>query len=422
MQVSTPPHARMDFLDAARAFALLLGIVFHAGLSFVPIFIGWAVMDVSTSPAVSSFTLVSHSFRMPLFFLMAGYFGRMIFHRKGALAFVRTRFQRVALPFALGWFVLYPAIVSGWVVGAQSLTGDVDVLAALRAGLQAFEALPSALWTGTHLWFLYYLLLAQAGVLALRGAADLAGVHSVAGRWADATMSRLIGASWIGWLVLALPVGAALWFMDGWGMDTPDRSLRLHLPALLIYGGFCLFGWLLHRHPEFVHRFAAITPGRLLVAVGCIAVALALTDYQYEIGHPQWSWIRGGFIAAYAVMMWALVAVTLGLAKRMLDRPNAVVRYISDASYWLYLVHLPIVVWLQVVFAEWPLHWSLKLPAISLITIALSLLAYDLLVRDTWIGTTINGRRKPRVLFRRTWSRGRPQAGRVRRPTGASVR
>ena len=59
---------RLDYLDAVRSFALLLGIVFHASLSFIPVFIGWSVMDISTSSSVSAFILISHCFRMTLFF------------------------------------------------------------------------------------------------------------------------------------------------------------------------------------------------------------------------------------------------------------------------------------------------------------------------------------------------------------------
>ena len=145
--------------ELAQAFHLLLGIVFHAGLSFIPVFIGWAVMDVSTSSVVSAFTLVSHSFRMPLFFLLAGFFGHMVFHRKGAGPFVLTRLKRIAVPFAAGWFLLYPLIVSGWVIGGQSLAGEVDIPAGLAAGFQRLAGLPTGLWVGTHLWFLYYLIL-----------------------------------------------------------------------------------------------------------------------------------------------------------------------------------------------------------------------------------------------------------------------
>ena len=397
---ATTSNQRLDFLDSARAFALLLGIVFHAGLSFIPVFIGWAVMDVSTSPVVSVFTLVSHSFRMPLFFLMAGFFGHMVFHRKGAGAFIGSRLKRIAVPFAVGWFVLYPLIVSGWVMGGQSLAGNVDILGGLKAGFEKLELLPAGLWTGTHLWFLYYLLLAQAGVLVLRAICRATGAHAALARWADAALTRTVG-SWIAWPVLVLPTAGCLWFMTHWGLDTPDRSLTPQLPTLLIYGGFFSFGWLLHRLPGRVERLAQITPGRVLMGAVAIGTAIVLAEFQHEIGHPSWLLARAGFVVSYALMMWSLVVLTLGVAKRLLDRPSPVVRYVSDASYWLYLVHLPIVVWLQVAVAEWPLHWSLKLVGVSIVTVGISLLAYDLLVRDTWIGAILNGRRKPRVMFRR---------------------
>ena len=97
--------------------------------------------------------------------------------------------------------------------------------------------------------------------------------------------------------------------------------------------------------------------------------------------------------------MWSLVCLTIGLFQRLFNQPNKLVRYIADASYWLYLIHLPIVIWLQIAFAELPIHWSLKLPAISLLTVGISLVLYELLVRPTLIGQILNGRRKERALF-----------------------
>ena len=118
-------NPRLDYLDAVRAFALLLGIVFHASLSFVPVFIGWAVMDISTGSSIMNFILVSHSFRMELFFLIAGFFSHMTFHRRGGGPFIKSRIVRIAIPFVVGWFVLRPLIVSGWVMGGESMRGDV---------------------------------------------------------------------------------------------------------------------------------------------------------------------------------------------------------------------------------------------------------------------------------------------------------
>src|SRR5436190_22965342 len=99
--VQSRESSRLDYLDATRAFALILGIVFHACLSFMPVFIGWAVQDVSTSPLVTMFMTVSHSFRMETFFLMAGFFSHLTFHRKGAGEFLLSRLLRIVLPFVV---------------------------------------------------------------------------------------------------------------------------------------------------------------------------------------------------------------------------------------------------------------------------------------------------------------------------------
>ena len=100
----------------------------------------------------------------------------------------------------------------------------------------------------------------------------------------------------------------------------------------------------------------------------------------------------------YALTMWSLTFLTIGGFRKLCARPNAFVRYLADSSYWMYLLHLPVVVWLQVAVAELPLHWSLKLALISLITIGFSLLTYDLFVRSTLLGWLLNGRRRERVL------------------------
>lgn len=60
----------------------------------------------------------------------------------------------------------------------------------------------------------------------------------------------------------------------------------------------------------------------------------------------------------------------------------------------MYLIHLPIVVWLQVAVAERPLHWSLKLAIVAVATIAFSLFTYALFVRSTFLGQVLNGRRR----------------------------
>src|SRR5262245_2969170 len=187
-----PERFRFDYLDATRAFALLLGVVFHASLSFMPVFIGWAVQDVSTSRMVAMFITVSHSFRMETFFLLAGFFGHLTFHRKGASEFVRSRMLRIVVPFVVGWFILRPLIVSGWIMGSASLRRNVDVWASLVAGFQTLSSLPAGIFTGSHLWFLYYLAIITALVLIMRG------LLAATGSWYGAMVRR--ADTFVAWL------------------------------------------------------------------------------------------------------------------------------------------------------------------------------------------------------------------------------
>ncbi len=399
--VQPPPESsRLDYLDATRAFALLLGILFHASLSFMPTFIGWAVQDVSTSSLVAMLFTVTHAFRMETFFLLAGFLGHVTFHRKGAGAFVRSRFLRIVVPFVTGWFILRPLLVSGWIMGAASLRGDYSFWAGLRGGFQSLNSLPAGILTGSHLWFLYYLAMITGLTLVLRGLVKSAVPwHAALERRADALVAWLAHSPF-SIPVLVVPTAVALWFMNYWGMDTPDQTLRPHLPALSVYGGFFVLGWLLGRQRELIAPFARLTLRRWICAAVGIASIQYLGRFQLDPGHPYYHALHAAYVTGYALTMWTLVFLTIGVFKTFCARPQPVVRYVADSSYWLYLVHLPIVVWLQVAVADLPLHWSLKLAGISTLTIALGLLSYDLFVRSTWLGALLNGRRRDRALPR----------------------
>lgn len=389
---------RLDYLDAARAFALLLGIVFHACVSFMPVYIGWAVQDVSTSPLVGAFMLVSHSFRMEMFFLLAGFFGHLTLHRKGAGQFVRSRSIRILVPFVVGWFLFRPLLVSGWIMGNASMRGDVDVWAGLVGGVQSLSRLPAGIFTGSHLWFLYYLAMITALTLAARALLSAIGSRKAALlRRVDALVAWF--ADCPGSLsILAIPTAGMLWCMSGWGMDTPDKSLFPHFPVLAIDGGFFVLGWILSRQRELISRFARLSPLLWMQAAVGIASIFLLDGIESNPAHSHYLPAHAGFAFGYALTMWSLVFLTIGIFQKLCSRSNAMVRYIADSSYWMYLLHLPVVIWLQVAVAELTLHWSFKLAFVSIITMAISLFTYDLFVRSTFLGWVLNGRRRERVL------------------------
>ena len=98
--------ARRHDLDALRAFAMLLGIVLHAALSFIDV--PWPVQDQSRAPWFALIVSVIHGFRMPLFFLISGYFTAMLWRSRGLRGLLRQRAIRIAIPLGLGCLTIVP--------------------------------------------------------------------------------------------------------------------------------------------------------------------------------------------------------------------------------------------------------------------------------------------------------------------------
>ena len=87
--------------------------------------------------------------------------------------------------------------------------------------------------------------------------------------------------------------------------------------------------------------------------------------------------------ALYPLAIWAWCLALIGAAMTLLSRENRVIRYLSDASYWIYVVHLPIVIALQVLVSPWAIGWQAKYPLILAVALPVLLASYQLLVRNT---------------------------------------
>ncbi len=385
---------RLHALDAARGGALLLGIVLHATMSF---FLPIPATDSSHSTALAAVFFGTHTFRMSVFYLIAGFFGHLAFHRRGGRGFVKDRAKRILLPLVAGWPILAPATIAA-VAWGVSRTASAGVPQGPGAA-PVPQGLPLV-----HLWFLYYLCILYLLTLVLR-----AGLVRSVDR-GGALRNRLDGvirfglASRLAPIVLAVPTLAVLWFDAGWplwfGIPTPDTGLVPKVPALVAYGTAFAFGWVLHRQVDLLGVLARQWRGYLVVAVGLTAACLVLVgptpdlaDATVIAGGPP---VRLAYATCYSLSIWCWTFGLLGAAMRFFANKSAVRRYLADSSYWLYLVHVPIVFALQALVADVPLPWAVKFPAILAVTLALLLASYHLLVRSTFVGEILNGRRYPR--------------------------
>ena len=131
---------RRHDLDALRATAMLLGIGLHGALAYVPMpDAGWPVHDVRQNEVYAIFMAAIHGFRMPLFFLISGFFTAMLWRKRGLAALLKHRFKRIFLPLLIGTFTIVPAVwavsIAAGIVGSLAVddNAEADIWAAAVA-------------------------------------------------------------------------------------------------------------------------------------------------------------------------------------------------------------------------------------------------------------------------------------------------
>lgn len=94
------PDSRRHDMDALRATAMLLGIALHSALAYITIPF-WPVMDEARSVVFDVLFSAVHGFRMPLFFVISGFFTAMMWRKRGIGSLTWHRFRRIFLPLVI---------------------------------------------------------------------------------------------------------------------------------------------------------------------------------------------------------------------------------------------------------------------------------------------------------------------------------
>lgn len=232
----------------------------------------------------------------------------------------------------------------------------------------------------SHLWFLWFLCWMVAGFVVCAWIANRIGWKPAPRRWVTSSLSYL-------WLVPLTLIPA--WFMGrampNFGPDTSSSILPpLHL--LAYYAVFFGYGALYFDSEDHEGRLGRRWWLTLPLALLVVYPAGLATTY----GGAK---LRGIATLLQVIYVWMMSAAMMGLFRRFVSQERPWIRYLSDASYWMYLAHLPLVVAAQLWVRDWPLAAGLKFALVCGGVFALLLISYEYLARYTWIGALLNGRK-----------------------------
>ena len=401
---------RYHGLDGLRGFAMLLGIVLHGSLPYFSRMAGFeSVWPADDDQSILLFLVFDfiHTWRMPTFFLMAGFFAHLVLDRRSTSVFILDRLKRIALPLALFGAVMAVIIPPIWVYGWYGVIS----LEVFRDVLKERQDLDSSGELVAHLWFLYYLLLMYAALIALRLLGSLRLARTSIRPAGRLPLGMYLGNAVYTHIPLLLILGAVLLLVLRAGDESkPIWPLNV---ADVLYGAlFFFYGYGIYARRNLIDRLresgtlaalwatAAVVYFIHLVLIGAIDEASKQGADKETI---EFLWLIGTVFYGASAVLFSIGLV--GLFERFLRSPRPWVRWVADSSYWIYIIHLPVVTLLTFYLAHldrqgWLKHltgfsWSaeLKFLAACVVTGILGIVTYRYLVRYTPLGTLLNGKR-----------------------------
>jgi len=346
-------------LDALRCFAALGVVLLHSCVPYLryPMpGLTWSVMDTPNT-AIDFLFWSIELFIMPLFLVLAGFFAWQTLQRRGPNSLIRGRARRLLIPLLFGAVVILPLDLYCW-VGSWVAEGIISPVK--LKSLKLDHPIGQNLWGLSHLWFLQYLFLYVACLATFAVA-----------------VKRY---PWIKEFQPSLKTSL--------GLTVVAATLILCVEPQVVWG--------------FQHSFLPV-PSKWLYSGIFFTLGLMLAIHD-----PKLTWVKSyasrlaapALITCLIALPGSALLTTLsliGLSLKLIPAVPNSVRYLAAASFWIYIVHHPIL-------GLTHLDLKLLLPQVSPVikmtlsfatACCLSLLTYEAVVRTTRFGKLLGFQWKP---------------------------
>ena len=454
-------NKRYNGLDALRAMAMFSGILLHGSITyFSQLFSMESIWPTDSDQSLNLALLFDfiHTWRMPTFFLLAGFFAHMVIERRHFFYFFRDRLKRILLPLLIFGPIMALLLPTIWLYGWKGYFS----FRLVQEVIQNTNDLGSSGELIGHLWFLYYLsimyfslgiicfftkskyslsllLFTWIGFLLL-----LVYVYGF-GPFNGVSALSAIGLIIFGFLIasfitvtITLTSLIKFLFLSRLGIIF-TKTIYSRIPILFVIAACLILGfragneskpiWPINA-PDFLYSSLFFLYGYGLWANRSLIdrlkgssylVLLCLSAFIFYVSHLVCVTIVDSLnlrndlasiqlfeflnLICYGSSAVLITLALIGVFEASMNSSRKWVRWLSDSSYWIYIIHLPLVSLTTFYLGHMDRNqWLKKLTGIEwnaeskfliscIFTMVLCLVTYRYLVRYTPIGLLLNGRR-----------------------------
>ena len=313
---------RLHSLDFLRAFALLMGVLLHVLMLFLEPFDG-------SEPRLGASIIFIwiHTWRMPLFMILAGFFTVLSLKKRDVGNYALNRLIRLGVPLLILWAVI-PAVDEG--------SKDIFTLPELISWL--LYDVPFTLRLD-HLWFLYYLLIFYGVMLLLKRITP-----NAFNRITDYELSFFrVFVFWLPILILLSPLNKPTGGIFG---DIPTTFGEVKLGSMLFMAAFFLIGMQIQKSARFLEQLQQRRfwlPSLILVSLVPIGLLGwgGIKDEPFVFSSVLEMWIANGLSGSAALL---LVLSIMGVAMQKISSSGPILNWLIKLSYPIYVFHLMFVI------------------------------------------------------------------------------
>lgn len=375
---------RLFYFDFARALLMLLGLPYHIARIY-----GASrenpIKSDDTSHLLEYLADFLHSFRMEAFFFIAGFFSLFVLLKMHAiLPWLRSRLIRICAPLITCTLLFAPIFAAIILAGNGEPVNGKSLLALWKQ--------PGIHWV-YHLWFLYVL----AFETLLLGAIVAAIRHVPPAGWlarrGDALIPLATRLPFIVCASIAVVVITVFWmapygFERVTGVSLNPIPLFVDFIRTVQYFPFFALGALMAARPALLEWFLIPRGWTPILAIAFSGLYL-LAVHTPSLKPLSYVGLAG------AGLFWLHAILTT--CRKHLDSHSPAIAYLCEASFTIYLFHLPIACALGLLLLQvgWPP--IVEFLIILALTLVSTMAVHEVVRRSALLGLLFNGAWRKRI-------------------------